>query len=383
MMSISPDDFAAQFEASPHDDLETILNRPPNQGQHFIQLVAMLIVLFVTIGVIIHLGLPAASSPAQRVFGPSLLITSNISEGMVILNGKTAMAHFPYRANPQKGTNILTMRVPPFRPHTCHFSWPDIDASVNDCGNGDVTDAQSVAIDFSLADLPPTFQSQLSSLLTDFSRALPPLQTDVPAGQFYATGSDADGIIHSVLATAPLTASVTFAVDTTQIVFGGDVTPADADVSHVWFVALPFGLTWNFTRADGVSMGSYTIPFINDLEIGITYAATGFAAVRSHTLTNTIATQVMQSLCRGNAFAIDALQRTAKQGIQGTWVVQHDNGIEGCLVQLNPLVIGSTAPPAITFVYRFGVLLASNQQAHNIFLAIPVAPPAEVSQVST
>ncbi len=273
-MLTPPDDFAAHFDELADHDLEVVLNRPPNPRRRFIQVAATGIVLIVAIALIIHTALPAPSHRTTGVFGPPILITSNISDGTAILNGIKYSGHLPFRANPHNGPNTLTIIAPPFRPHTCHFSWPNIDASGNDCGSGDVADAQSVAIDFSLADLPDASQVQVNQLLTNFQAAIPSFHTTVPAGQFYAIGADQAGVVTSMLATSPLTATVTFTTDTDHIVFGGDVTPIDADVSHVWYVALPFGLTWNFTRADGANVGSFTIPFLNDLEIGLLYTAT-------------------------------------------------------------------------------------------------------------
>jgi hypothetical protein len=70
--------------------------------------------------------------------------------------------------------------------------------------------------------------------------------------------------------------------------------------------------------------------------------------------------------------------RAAQQLHGGGWdsVIDVNHGVEGCALDLlqNQLVIGR-------FLWRFGVLLATNDQAHKALPALPVAPPDEIAAV--
>ena len=63
----------------------------------------------------------------------------------------------------------------------------------------------------------------------------------------------------------------------------------------------------------------------------------------------------------------------------------HNNGIGGCALQLTRTggtgVTGTDGANAGSFLWRFGVLLAADAEAHALLPYLPLAPPSELSAV--
>lgn len=260
-------------------NLDDVLRRRVPVRIRVAQTVALLIVIAVAAGLVVHNLLVAPghsqagiATPTPIPLGPILLL-SNVSYGTMTLNGAPLAGSPPLVATFRRGPNTLTLTAPPFRPRTCHIQWPDRQTD-GDCdlstgvtqlhyvGGLPVAPVLTVILPVHLEDLPTAAQTQALANVTGALQHIPP-QTRVPAGDYIATGQEASGAIVSRRAAEPLQAELLAAA--TTLVFTGNVFCADpscAPIGNVatgqpgsraqWVVAADVSIHWQFSSSAGV-----------------------------------------------------------------------------------------------------------------------------------
>jgi hypothetical protein len=128
-------------------------------------------------------------------------------------------------------------------------------------------------------------------------------------------------------------------------------------------------LRWQFTSAAGQVGSSVAYPVLEGWQVSLTYApATGWHVPRALNTGESAAGQFSRLSCATGA----ALLQAQLVGLGWTIRVAHQAGIEGC-----QLVGQQADTDQVTFLWRFGVLLAADAPAHGLLPALPLAQPAE------
>ncbi len=173
--------------------------------------------------------------PAPGASPGPLLVLSNVSFGKVTVNGTLLSGPPPLVTTFRRGLNSLTLTAVPLRPRTCTVQWPeaqvqgvcdvrrDVRAPYHVSGRS-VTPVALVELWFSGDDLPANVRERTLANISATLRAVP-LRTTVPAGEYVATGLDADGQITSQRVATPLYADLV--VTATSLDFIGDEFCAD------------------------------------------------------------------------------------------------------------------------------------------------------------
>jgi hypothetical protein len=240
---------------------------------------------------------------------------------------------------------------------------------------------------FSSDALPPLERARALANVTALLQSVP-LHTHVPVGDYFATGVDAQGQIHSQRALTPLqvgvqmTATDLFTIsDTFCDAAPGCVllgrSPTGGSNSQTWVVEAGLTLAWQFTASDGHVYHAAPYPTGHAPRLVLTYDTND-----GWTVDQTTTEQL-------NGFALPAAETLAladtAPDLLGSLVRQHgyglatiaDRGIEGAELQIQD--VNGTARG--TLVWRFGVLLAADAPAHALLPDLPLAPPSELSAV--
>jgi hypothetical protein len=250
----------------------------------------------------------------------------------------------------------------------------------------------SVALAFELDifltpdDLPPAQQSQVTSLLTQAVHA----QQDVlvPAGAYFATSSDSSGKPAAQRATAPLAASASVDPFTPRssgvfllcsgFICTGDFKTLAAPAFHDqrWGIQVLVALRWRFRSASHANISEVVFQPEQSVSLFLAFrGAAGWVVPPDHAPPGTIATQVASTVClTGQTILSHVAGATASMTI-GT---ARDRGVLGC-----ELVLEGSGVEEGRFLWRFGVLLAADAQAHASYPEVPVAPPEELWAVET
>lgn len=392
---ISPDQ--GDGERLPLVDLDALPARPPSLRKRVVQvglLLAALVMVMVTFWrVVVPTSAPGLPVPLQPTALPrALSLLSNINYGTLTLNGHPLSDQQTQTIRlPSKPPYTLTLNAPPFRPLSCPFPPPAPPApyGFTPClAGGEFTlNQQSVTtlqMLFTLADLPPAQQQQITSLIP---QAVTAEQTiTAPAQSFIVTALPPDGTITTERLPEPLEASAAL-IPSQQNGLGGTACQSfictDSGVFQLnnalsgqfWEVTTPAALRWRFTTASGHVVSEVTFPIAAYPTLFLSYTATtgwqvGLVspAQLSQDLTHLICST-------GTGMLASAAQQQTNEGYWGATTL-HDQGIEGCelSLQLNGVDQGQ-------FVWRFGVLLAVDAKAHSALPTLPIATPADLAAV--
>ena len=365
------------------------------------QALALLVVMALVAGLVVH-SLPVApgrsqagmATPTPVPLGPILLL-SNVSYGTVTLNGAPLAGSPPLIATFRRGLNTITLTAPPFRPRTCHVQWPgrqtdggcdlpQTGGASRSVGGRPVSAVLIVVLPFGLGDLPDAAQALAAA--TDALQSAPP-QTSVPAGEYIATGQDANGAVISRSTDVPLRAELLAAATTLGYV--GDVFCGDTGCAPgvplgnttgqpEWLVTADVTIRWQFSSGSGVVASS--APWSTQLPASLllTYdAQQGWSVDQSGTQQLAgfgLPAALAQTVCNVD---ISVLSSAAQQ--QGDTVLTpvSQNPLEGCAFDLQ----SAQGASAGRFVWRFGVLLAAEGPAHALLPALPIAPASALAAV--
>ncbi len=406
-MDEHPDDSDLLPDEDPTDErlplieVESILNRPPSGRRRLVQLGLALLAVVVTLAAfwgVLFPKVPVQSGlriqPTEAP--PTLLITSNVGYGTVTINGVLQRGSLPLNVTmrtPPPYTVILN--APPFRPGYCQIGVPNftlppgmggscVDGASLIGSGGSAKPMRIVSIFFSLADLPPEQQSQVVGL---FSQAAFGKDVPVPAQSYIVTSVTPAGVMGFQRANETLQGTATFVpkppldngayacqnficVDAVE----GDFSSLPGDV---WKMYVPMALNWHFIGSTGTVISDATLPFANLVTFFLAYDQTQGWHIASVNGPSSIDDQLAGLACDtgGTLLLIQVARLLTGEGWDFSTLVDH--GAEGCLMELlqNNSNMGR-------FLWRFGVLMAADTQAHTLFPSLPVAPQDEIAAVN-
>lgn len=392
-LPISPDQ--QDGEALPLVDLESFPTRPSSRRKRIVQLGLLMaaLVVVVTFGkVVVPTTAPGPSAPLQPTALPQALnLLSNVNYGTLTINSQPLSNQQTQTIRlPSKPPYTITLEAPPFRTLSCPFPPPAPPApyGFTPClAGGEFTlDQQSVTtlqMLFTLADLPPAQQQQITTLIP---QAVTAEQTiTAPAQSFIVTGLPPDGTITTEQLSGPLEAGASLVPIPQNSQEGtscqgfictdsGVFHPNDALSGQFWAVTTPVALRWRFTTTSGQVVSEVTFPSTTALTLYLSYTApigwqVGLLSPAQ------LSRNLTQLFCSTGA---NMLAREAQQRTNEIWEVTtlHDQGIEGCELGLQLNAIGQGL-----FVWRFGVLLAADAKAHSTLPTLPIATPADLAVV--
>jgi hypothetical protein len=368
-----------------------------------------LLALALLVGVLLRASIqafpaPATVTPVPIPLGP-VVLRSNVSYGRVTLNGRQLSGSWPLVSTFRTGMNVLTLSAAPFALQTCRVTWPAAQVRSGACEtdrsgltytiNGRVVKSVLVVtVEVTMDALPAGLQASAQAAVAQSISAVR-LPTTVPAGQYIATGRDRTGRIAVQRAAAPLDAEVLFQLDTTQPSAPGGICsqfcsgwidPEEASqiAEQVWVIAVDVGsLQWRFTGSSGEAFTSAVYPATPQVPLALLYDGAGgwqvsqdaTQAINGFSLSAGLAASICDTGAQELGPLVPQSNNLVPQSDNIVQVRYHD--IEGCVLQ-------AQAPDGSSqgsFVWRFGVLLAADAQAHRLAPSLPAAPPAEVAAV--
>ncbi len=354
-------------------------------------------------------GVVPTPSPTVVALGPALVL-SNLSYGAVTLNGVSLPGPPPLVTRFRRGPNILTLSAPPFRPRICHIQWPTLQSSDGceiDTGVGPpysvggqlVTPAVIAYLSFGSTDLPSGVETQALTAVTRALQAMP-LRTTVPTGDYFATGVDGQGHILSLQATAPVQADLLVTVSAFD---GGEtfcddpgcVSLRDPATGRVitrpsWVVDAELRVEWHFkannshvahsTVYSTYLPGSLLLTYDPQIEWHVDLYNT--EQVNGFRLSGALALATCELGVNLLSTVTNPRSTVAQQPEYQVATILND-GIGGCALQLTRTggtgVTGTDGINAGSFVWRFGVLLAADAEAHDLLPYLPLAPSNELA----
>jgi hypothetical protein len=227
-----------------------------------------------------------------------------------------------------------------------------------------------------------------------------------PARDYYATGVDASGQIRSARASVALRASLALArPSVTQTGFclnlscpGYPLLPDQGQVSPpagVWLIQESVVVGWRFTTQGGAFVAEPPPQFAGSMiDAGLTYSSTAGWSVSDSASGSSITdlqTQLLSGSCQsGNSALQTLIAQSSFAGVGQNLSYGQSaapSSTDGCAISVegpnnNPL--SPTSPNNKKYghyVWRWGVLLAADTQAHTLFPSLPVAPQSEIAAV--
>jgi hypothetical protein len=396
-----PEEDAAD-ERLPLIELETVLNRPPSLRKRLIEiglaLLAGAVMLAAFWGVFFPKQPAAPKAGVEPSQGPTtLVITSNVGYGTVAINGVPQHGSLPLvldMSDPPPYSVKVT--APPFRPGLCTIgakaNYP-LGAGGN-CSegsgygylnNGEKKPGIFLGVVFTAADLPLDLQSQVANLFPQVATF--DQHVSIPAQSYVATSATPTGEVGIQRTAQALHGTATFAPSTLfnqPLYICQDFLCFDSSGQYFyppggkyWEIEVPVALNWRFTSATGEVVSDVSLPFAQLLTLFLVYSqAQGWQMLSMNGLTS-INNQLAGVNCFTGAtvMQLQAARQLNSEGWDASILVNH--GVQGCLLELlqNRAGMGQ-------FLWRFGVLLAADAQAHTLLPSLPIAPPDEIAAVS-
>jgi hypothetical protein len=351
----------------------------------------------------------------------ALIVTSNFNSGTVTVNGKKVEGSFPLLVRLNPGENTIIFSAPPFRDQTCRVTLlpqPDaqsgsrVRAVEEKCGvsvqeppltlNGVAVKNGALVFGMTGDDLPADVRNAAENAL--WAKLANSRTFQVPAGDYYATGVDASGHIRSARAAVALLATLALARPTTaQAGFclnlscaGHPILPDQGGVappSGTWLIQDAVVVGWRFTTQGGALVAASPSQFAGDtVEAGLTYSASAGWSVGDSSLGPSITdlqAQLLSGSCKSGFSALQMLIGQSSLGGQNLTYGQSappGSTTDGCAISVggqntNPLSPTSSSKEYGHYIWRWGVLLAADTQAHTLFPSLPIAPQNEIAAV--
>ena len=356
--------------------------------------------------------------------GNALIVTSNFNSGSVILNGKKLAGAIPLLVRLNPGENTITFSAPPFHDQTCRVTLlaladPRSGQRAQTSGDNCSINTQEPSIRFQGIAVPNGylyFQLTGAALPNDLRNAaesalwlklanLPALQ--VPAGDYYATGTTTTGRITSARAAVPLLATPALVrnnatqngPDCANLGCAGPpVMPDQTGVSTPaggWLIGESVAAGWRFTTQSGALVATSAFRDGGGVMMGLTYSSTGGWSVvegSSNPFMADIQAQVITVSCQGGFAALQTLiDKSSLAGQRLSFSQGANFGLiapqtDGCAISFatennNPFNPSNSSKEYGHYVWRWGVLLAADAQARALFPSLPVAPQSEIAAV--
>lgn len=327
---------------------------------------------------------PAATTPLTSPFTmPSeiaALVDGNVRSTAVAVAGQAQKGTLPLSVTLRRGRNAITFSAPPFRTLNCQITLPQINKQ-GDCSFS-VAEGQSATYTVIFQVGPSDLDGALLEQATDtVSSALRPaeLAATLPAGEYYATGLDADGRIVAARAVSPLHAHVSFAPlgetpaghDTSCL--GSPLCPGLRDptargpaTGQVWWLDVRAALRWEYDDDLGRMVARSAVYGGASVPLALIYTASDGWHVWQASTSADLSGLIGASLC-APSYALIAQVAPPSGASTGKYL-----GGQGCEVEL-------TDPSGASrgrYIFRFGVLLAGDDAAHQEAPALPQASDA-------
>jgi hypothetical protein len=385
------------------DDLESpsldaLLGHRSSPWRRARRIISLVAVLALVAGLLLRQTRPTHSTPSidsSSVIPVQTLILSNTSWGTLTADGVPVTTNQPQRTITLSKATTITLDAAPFAPRTCHVA----PASVNGTPTAVVLDGpcSSVQVATSLDGSPR--QGQLSagvffalggndlptglatSARQEIARELSALQlrTTIPAGDYYAVGRDSVGHALSQRATTTLAATLDVVPDPRPDQNNpscgdpdcGPASPLTIAGMDLWSVREGASLRWRFFDDAGQQIGNAGYRLSGLLPMMLTYdGAGGWQKYTSMVTTAVSPGPQPDDLCGVGQDLLGLYENT----LPGAATVR---GVEkmGCAFEQH----SADGTPVGLFVWRYGVLLAGDAQAHTLISSLPVAPPDEVA----
>jgi hypothetical protein len=255
------------------------------------------------------------------------------------------------------------------------------------------------------ADLPNDLRNAAENALWLKLTNLPALQ--VPAGDYYATGTTTTGRITSARAAVPLLATLALTHDDAAQVgpacsvlgCGGQPLLPEQNGPTIpagtWLVQDSMAVGWRFTTQSGALVATSAFRNGGAVTVGLTYSSTaGWSVVEDAPGSSSadLRGQLISGTCQGGITALQALiDKSSLAAQQLSYSSGSPSGFtapqtDGCWIQVessnnNPFSPTSSNKEYGHYVWRWGVLLAADAQARTVFPSLPVAPQSEITAV--
>jgi hypothetical protein len=409
-MSQSPDAFSANPDGPPDevhmDGLDDLVRpRLSRRARRSRAGLLLALVLAVAGGLVWRSAATEASANAPQdgsTRQASVLVTSNLSYGTVTVNGQKQSGSLPLIIQLRPGTNLVTLDATPFAPAPCLVNWPEGSTSVDtpQCGAGALSPSENVVVrgklltvagkvNFSIdgASLPPAACMRALDAIARSLAALA-LITAVPAGQHIATGeSSAAGVPFNRSAPAGLRARLASRVEdyadrrcdrlfADGSAFSGRDT---AGSGRTWFVVVPIVEKLSFIGPAGKPAG-LPIPSEGTIQVYLVVPSNSSSDWQLATVTPPLPTQIAANLCGGGSQVLAAVYHLTFPSVNGYSLSDLSAySIEGCLLELSASA-DNWGTRAI-YLWRFGVLMATDAASHNLLPMLPMASAAELAAV--
>ncbi len=395
----------AGMDAPPAIELEGVPTWPATPGARLRMLALAALVCLVAGGVLAHeIGqAPPRTALAPTAAGPVVLL-SNVSYGAVTLNGRRMAGSPPLVLPLADGWNRLSYAAAPFTAQTCRVQWSEQGWVNGDClatgpeyaasivVNGLVV-RPSLVIVFRLAggDLAPALYATARALMASQLAAVSGFARAVPAGEPIAVGGRWPDDIRFLPAGAGVRAAMSFGLydDTSDdphpakcdlALCAGSLffTTASASLALAWNVAPDAYYIWRFADGGGNVGVSLPYPVSPNVTVPLTYDVTlGWQSLPGRVNNGyppPMAVLLDGTFCDAGVYALNAL--TQQLGAVAT--VMGNSGFEGCIIALRTQQL----QPLGRFIWRWGVLLAADLDAHIHLPDLPVASPSEIAALS-
>jgi hypothetical protein len=399
------------------DDLDVVLARRASPRRRLVQLGAIIVPILVAASLVLRGTLPAATPSSTYVAVPTwtplpipITVTSNVSFGTLTLNGKPLAGPPPRDITLRPGNNIITLAAPPFSTQSCVVHGPLImsgsqaifrsDSTCQITTEGDAGGYPThvyVMLMISGDTLPPDLRASAQALVARTLDIASPQTATVPVGDYYATGMSGKGVPNARRATVPLTATLTqtfmdsaaiasatasypFPIECSSALCAGGYDPSQPLPSHAWLVDVQTVFRWYFTTPSGLLAGSLVLPAPIPRMVMLIYNPDDGWQVAEPWPSPYDLSPGQPVLCQAG---MDVLgQASSSQGgVNGDFGMRQPettvDDMRGCALQImssNDTVLG-------TFIWRFGVLLAKDKDAHALLPSVPIAPSQEIAAV--
>jgi hypothetical protein len=404
---LSPDSSSEpeEWDAAPIADLDHILSRRSSRGKRVVQLtllLAMVAAVIFTLWDVVPKEGADSPEPEPTPLPNALSIVSNINFGTLTINGVEQPEPLPSAIRLHgRSPYAITLSAPPFRPLTCPFPlprpgtpWGGVIGYIDGfspclAGTGFTMQQQSVTnleMLFTLADLPQAQEQQINALIPEQVTAR---QTfTVPAGSWFVSGLTGSRRITTARAQVPLTATA-FLVPSQQnsqpgtsclgyictdsggFILGGSLS------GQYWEVTTPISLRLLLRKASGQVVSDVTFPYASMLTLYLTYDnSTGWQV--GLLSPQQLEQDLTQVVCPTGSNVLASLAQQTADQLYWTVTTLHDRGLDGCELSLQ---VNSGENPADQgeFIWRFGALMAANEQAHLTLPQLPMATPADLA----
>jgi hypothetical protein len=330
----------------------------------------------------------------------SVLVTSNVSYGTVSVNGQTRSGPLPVIIQLRLGTNLVTLNAAPFAPAPCLVNWPEASTNLDtpQCGADALSPSENVVVrgklltvggrvNFSIGgtSLPPSECMRALDAIAN-SLATLALTAVVPAGQHIATGeSSAAGVPVNRSAPAGLRARLTprvedYADRRCDRLFAYDAALPGTDTARlgrIWFVVVPVIQDLSFIGPDG-KPAELSVPSEGTIQVYLVVPSNSSSDWQLAAVTSPLATQIAANLCTGGSQVLADVYHLAFPDVSGYSLRDLSTySIEGCLLELS--ASADNWGTRVTYLWRFGVLMATDTASHNLLPMLPMASATELA----